>query len=1811
MKKRKISKLNRVLSSLLAVCLFVPLLLVSNVEVVHADSNDLRKTFIELMSGKRTIQATDISKLTNKDLQSMAVYLSNFYVPYNTSLDGSNNDSTIAGMTDALKKTGFSQDTAETFVDLIFQCSLSSAKQLYICEDDFSKYQLVGVDSDNGEKIIDYTQEDSSYSFGFSSATDNSNREPNADPGIRPFDKVTDKYDTGLRTANYVKNVGDNVSYGGKTFTPLTIWIYEVILKDKSQGYLPSTQTVSLYWGDSSEMTKCFEFNDITMSQIETFTEKLSASNGKVGNSVLSTSIDRFTSLSTVDKPKMTTITQKMYIDWAGNLIADFGSERVIMFPGCINPYTFGKLEDSAANPVARWNIISTWGAYCLSESNTGTTVNKGASGTGSFTLHQNTLPIDYYWFRGSNDKLSGQPWDNDMGFGKGSADYIRTFFKENGFKTGGNDYWGTTSYNLNSKDNFTIDASNSVHNFLVYLTLASQTSLSDDSNFAKSEALPEPSGSLIVNQCFTNDVKFSVMSDDWTSFMSFDGGKQSGEYIMLSNFLITYVFAFANHDKAADAPDTYVDMKYMDVFPTVLDQAIVFDEATSKADQEKITSYINYLLSPSEGVAYFVRLVKNKLGGLLVGWHEDIVGGTDSNSTTGMTKYLSTSGYVTTPNLYEFEWLNSLLENYNSIVVYLIIAMAIILMCYILIGSMTLSRAVVGLMLFAFLAFIPPIAINTTTDLINTMNDTMYSKKFDYWAYTQLHTYIDKLQTVNSAYTMTDYVSSMLDLQMTEADVVGGYSGVRVKWMTPKKFTDIGSAQNELEENLSNTFSSAMIDMLGNVLATTHSAEDYKDCVGQTYLYRDFMDIYTYGSQSYNVYRTYNYANQVGNLNHTELGEGFSEESDSIVRAIHFYEDVSYSSGMNLGKFLSANNTKTFGNSGGVFEDTSSLTHTDRGFLVDTGVDEFGNGDVSSIDCTHANYFNRQRLALAYPVVFYDTFKEVSNNYNKLYDTLYNSDGSIKTDSNVNVTRGLRDESTVYGLAPDEFSYTLKELQSCHDKTFDGTTKKRMSGLFYALYCESPYYFFNNNIRDQLVNFGAGFDYSYDPDNLTNSTGHLYKMLLNNKQQYFFNLTENAGDGYGELRDFMNMHDFFYYIMPMMQMGNDTVNLWDDVFGMYTYDDCNLTILENGKIRYGGVTYGTLNSDTNVCDNALSELVKSYIWTGNKNEQYYELSEEEKENLSIITDEQKYKIWHNYNVWCLFNQYCTWLDTMEDCNYAKDEFISVMGERFHVLNPLDPTSYFTEENGEMTAGRYMVFSRSEMEYYGLDIADLTTVEQKIIQCQDNVYKQTLDLMNYYTLADEVLINAYAMIETFEFNKIFSQSSIIGNDYMMYPQGYEAKAFSYDAYLRLIMSEASGEPIQVDSNTGETSIYRRIIKNTSIFYGVFLLFNDIISVYCIPLLRVAFLIMIFFISIALIIAASIKLELNLLTVVWKSIFAPLMSYAVVSLSFAFLVSLFMSNGADKVVKTELTINLGDPTMCLIVMIVINIAFMILYFKICKKCFRDLKTYFESIAASISSTVVGAASAVMGGLMAGKRGIQGVNSAVRHGLGAVGDGINTVARVASQRGKDNMPEYGHFGMSGVTGGMAAGALSAGVLAGMSSSGGSSNLAPTVQKRLEKQAQREEAAIGMNKYTRKAMDKVNTKADKAEAKAIRHRNIAEGKSGISAKYHNWKAGTLNNKQKMYDEMATNIKGNSAVVAAVKNTGSRIKYLSNQGNDAGGTNARNRFVATKNASHPLRSGSAVAKEKNSMNAYNNRMNANSLVMQKAKNRVNVARS
>lgn len=1079
-------------------------------------------------------------------------------------------------------------------------------------------------------------------------------------------------------------------------------------------------------------------------------------------------------------------------------------------------------------------------------------------------------------------------------------------------------------------------------------------------------------------------------------------------------NIFMTYAFAEANYEadpQEFDEDVNVVDLKCnFDAFPEgsgTMDFTYI-EDTTGK----EIESFVYYLLHPTKGIAYIATWFKNKMAGILLYLHESIVGSSDSNYTTGMTRFLGSSSYTTMPKLTDIKLLNNILSVYNNLLIYLIMLLALILLCFIVVGEITIQRALAGLLCFSFLAFLPPYLLNSSANISNLASDNIFSNKFEYWAISQMETYMDIINTSESPEVVTDNsleLATQVSLASASTSVGGesntGYSGTMIKWMSPKKFSSSLVAEALQQTAVENSTAVLVKSMLQTTAQTAGSGQEFVHNVDNAlYLYRDYVDIYRYSSNSYNIdtycngfltqgFNTLIQAYTQNNSTQSTKEHGVynvwhakKNKGDSTAIKFSKLGEVHYSSGLAVSDLITTNYmfglenngtsvysqpvTKSYTSNVGAISDNyaktlkeqSSIFSMQHGFLYNT----FGD---TLLDDKGINYFSYKNTRASTLLLTYaGTVAQTQEALDKLNEDI--KSGKI----DITYKKFVQNESICYGIPHNSFDVDIKIYNNLDDDYQNGNGSsedvdydyKRLSDFYYDLYSESPYFFFNYNIRDQLVNT-KDVGYQFSKADRTSSTNNLTSMWLVNDQDYFYNHSAYAGDGAGELRDFMNFHDFFYYIVPQFQPGLDLLYTWNTNFGYNLHDDCSLKFTNSGTISYNSQETSASKEDG---ENKLSSILSQDDW--NK-----------------LTAEEQTELWHDYNVNLINLSYCSWLDTMEDCNYAKPETIHVLGQKYTVQNPLDPTSYYsialedtkigdTEyKKGDIIAGRYMVFSRSEMKYYGLEESDLTQVEKKILKVQDEVYKETLKLMNYKVVSDENLIHAFAMLETFVFNREFSQKNLAtGGGYILYPQGYELKAFTYDAYLRLVLAESSSN-IELedegitDDKTGNqevTSIYKRIMDNTSVFFGVLLIFNDLLAVYLIPALKILILVVLFFLSIFLLISSILKLDFNIVNNFVRSLLAPLAAFTLSCIGLSFLTSLFMSNGADYITQGSTTLSLGDPTMTIIIMIIMNGVYVYMNVKLLIKCFRAMIDYMKAVGFATLGAVTGAARTIGNGLL---------------------------------------------------------------------------------------------------------------------------------------------------------------------------------------------------------------------------------------------------
>ena len=1667
---KKLFKLKRFISSLLAVTIVISSLWGMSLQThasetsaptTNASSQNLISSYLSMMKSSTISNIETVKAMQNGDLRVISLFLSNFLVPFASSLDGEKRSENIENMIPILQSIGFDKDAANQVITKSYDFSLSTATEMYL-----------RVPADYVEKKSALRVNESSSTFAITKAATDSD--------------------------NYKQYVGETtVADNGDWYTPATLylfWVAESLTSGVDEDFV--FDNYEFYRKDENgSFVKVFEVNKDFTVLFASIAKSMDFSAGRVGNSLINTNlpVEEELNLSDTEFSKLFIGTQKLYVDWVGNIICDYGDRRVVVVPAVMNPMVFSVVRDgesmlgAATEPLNMYTSV--FGLNRLNQSVKEGSTYRASSFTKKIELMRYTGSAEDYtqdagWFK--TDKGMKSLWEVAETFG---------IFEVRD----GNNPRMYVGYDLNGDTDPMKKSSTFKYYFYYDETIV--TSEDDVLKGFKAEDL------LVVDnkdKYFLGDSSWSNGTD--TELKTLYSPKGS-DNVVLPYLFMTYLIAYVNSSETTATTDKiaittgdkggrfYLAFNSQN-FPKVIGD---IEWTTTDITTDEVLSFVYYLLHPSKGVEYFARLIKNKLSGLIVSWHEDVVGNTSTNTTTGAVKYVGFTGYTTIPNLYDIEWLAGVLSYFDVIVVYLIILMCIVLLCYIIVGQLSVTKALTNLIIFSLLAFIPPVAISSVINVINVTSDSIYSRKFDYWAMTQAETYIPYLVgdgTSNSAAGMLISESS------GSKDNENGYASsqsVKVKWGTPKRVKELAGLRDALNKLTSASGLGNSASILTNMFNSQSDTESFVDDASVTYLYRDYLDIYKYGAVTYNIYNDngYNFGGKSKIDQAMNMISGTNRVSKVWSEANGYTQSFFTTTGVQTAKLVMANMPNSSYTTEEAYLGTSSLDAIARGFLVST-----------TSTTNPEGYYTTSTLA---PSLF---LRFGSDSLSKIaYDT-ENIKSAYTNGLNINYRTikdlGAKSTKTSYGIPTENFDYSINSfIADASAKNYSysdmDTVKKNLSTLYYSLYAESPYYYFNYNTRDQLL---ALTSYNYNKLAIQHSsvtTGAIKDLFLQDNQSYFFNLSANAGDGYGELRDFMNMHDFFYYILPVLQQGVENVNTFDDLFGMYLYDDSSLGYDSGGNILYDGVSFDSM------------QAVGNYMQSKNCNE------------------EEIYKVWHDYNVYSLYNTYTTWLATMNDCNYADKETIVVAGEKFVVKNPLDPTSYFTvDDNGVMAEGRYMVFSRSEMAYYGLTMSELTQVEQKIIKTQDAVYKESLNLMNYYTLSNETLIHAYSFIQLFEFNKQFSQKSLVSSNLTLYPQGYELKAFTLDAYLRLIVSESSGEAIMQDSYDGyNESIYMRVLQNTSVFFGFVLLINDFICVYALPIIRFVFILIIFLVSLCMIVAAAIKLNEDsansLIASCWKSLISPLLYFGLVSVGLAFLVSLFMSNGAQEVTKKRMSISLGDPTMVLLLLIMINVSAIILYWKITSKCFKDLVFYLKAIGQSVLGNVAGALQKLGFIAMTGKR--------QRSGRFTRGTGYNgSAASDSSVRGKENNPRAGKFGIGSALGGTAAGL-------------GVYNTKKELEQNTQKDSRTQDFRPSTSKYNQKASSSSDvTSPTGSSYEAAKQRAFAKGAEA--------RAKAESSPVPMRTRMKAEARSNKAKLQATKGLASSTKDLYKKGHIIQGT-------------------------------------------------------
>lgn len=920
-----------------------------------------------------------------------------------------------------------------------------------------------------------------------------------------------------------------------------------------------------------------------------------------------------------------------------------------------------------------------------------------------------------------------------------------------------------------------------------------------------------------------------------------------------------SYLFAGMYEDDANSRSITIGKLGYRiagEKLPSISNEKIdISAEAKSDFMLTSIRDWLYYLLHPSDGFNYFRELITNKLNAFLVGIHNDMNGTFGTGITTGTSAYRNNYGYVTSPDLSEIEWTDSLLTFYNNVIPFLMVAMLVTMVMTYVVGILSLQKSIFGFIIFAVFLFLPVNLINGVVGSSNRISTKLYGDKFTYWALVQQETYSSKIQEAANGESYQNYLRTLYEAN-NQVYSNQGTESIMLKWQAPKKMASLMLSSIDAEKVAG--LKKVGQDMLRDMFDVSYSGETYLNGSDNLYLYRSYLDISNFSQYIYKGLREgvqpYRSA-----LNNDVMANWNSGLQDSV---------------RNIDSTYREDREKGYTNS-----DANGSNEASYPLRLKPAISSYIVGDalnkrntVKTLDSTNFVGLNQGYFNFSIP--------------------MFSRGGDF--------IQALAEDNAIPGN--DVFK---QEVQKYAQEDFSSLAA-------YSLQSENVFYYFSWLLYDMGITTSAD-----------STSGFKNLILGQDNAGFFYNRKGN-----GELKDFMDMKTLFTYIIPYMRQCNDLVKEWDEVYGVFTYDGVTS---EEGHLE-----------DPNIQDNP----------------------------------ELKQKYWHNLNVARLYGMYCPWVDVMYDCSYAKSEKVHVQGDTHVIEDPLDPASY--PEN------RPMVFSKSEMLDYGLSKGDLTKVEKLIIECEEDMQERMFELLNYHNFNDVTLNTGAAMTCAFVFNETFSENGLFSNNHNIYPQTFELGDFSYDAFLRFILSNTTGESMSTNQD-----FYSTIVEKSSTITAIMLIVLDIMSIYIMPAFKIFFIIGIFVLSILMILVTAFKVDSQqkFVNKMIGGLVKPMLAFLAINVGFSYIISLFMGTGNSAVTQTKsLSISMGDPVTVMITMCAVNIGALILYWKVLSWVIELLKREGK-LAGGFLSGVVGS----VGGAIAGAMGMSKLRNAISGGSSGGGGG----------------------------------------------------------------------------------------------------------------------------------------------------------------------------------------------------------------------------
>lgn len=638
-----------------------------------------------------------------------------------------------------------------------------------------------------------------------------------------------------------------------------------------------------------------------------------------------------------------------------------------------------------------------------------------------------------------------------------------------------------------------------------------------------------------------------------------------------------------------------------------------------------QIRWYTYYLLHPTK-TKYKRELNKNSMIATVSEVHANILGVNNQAGTAAGSKFtgfVAYSAFPTTDDISLTAWLKQI---YFANIHYVFLLVLILCLIYWVAGSLTLGQAIGTFLILCVLFGGVTNAQDWAADKANSLVNQMYSSKFSYLGLVQEEAYADKIDEAAKGDSYNNYLQVQNEeLQNLEIDGENnahtrGISNVSVKIQAPKKLQSLVIGGGKQDQELLDIAGNSQFGAVGlSAYTKSVSGQGFTDNPNDTYLYRSYVDLSNFAKYTYlGLKPGSDLVNGVDEHADTskwtpELQEAWKNRGANWAHAVdNGYNIPNKSGGASSSRLVPALSSRIVTDAYASKDSMSNLS-LDQNVGIDTRRFNFGivnytkqHDFMSAVQTqTEANQTKKTTIKTRDGSV--DASKASEG------DKKDNKDNKDQKKEGEEQQQQQENKANTGSSKPNTDAATAEGFQPDGGGRYTNLDYATLGG--FAMYSESPFYYFYYNLADQGLEIDGG-------------KGGYKDLLLgeNSGGNYFYNTKGN-----GEMRDFNDSRDLFTYVIPYLRQSNKAVNNFKELYGLHYHEGIP-------------ATEGHWN-DEGIKDDPIAQ--------------------------------QKY--WENLQTARLYGMYTPWVDLMESGRYAKETTVDVVGKEYKIKDPLDPASYPAE----------------------------------------------------------------------------------------------------------------------------------------------------------------------------------------------------------------------------------------------------------------------------------------------------------------------------------------------------------------------------------------------------------------------------------------------------------------------------------------------------------------------------------------------------